>query len=184
MILIVVVIPSNSNRSNNSVITLIKKFLALTGFQIAFYLAVWLQVLFNEGLLSGARLAPGFASPNPKDYDYQNYLDHIEKGLKDETPLMYGMHPNAEIGYLTDTTETTFSTILRLRIGSQTSTGSTEGASSQVREIIQDLSGRLPRKFNLIDINDRAQALVKEVSLGHRGQLTTLIFNLSNVFLW
>lgn len=138
----------------------------LRALQIVFLPGFHVQVLFNEGLLSGARLAPGFASPNPKDYDYKNYLDHIEKNLKDETPLMYGMHPNAEIGYLTDTTETTFSTILRLRVGTQACAGSTEGASSQVRKIIQDLMGRLPKKFNLIDINDRAQALVKEVSCG------------------
>jgi dynein heavy chain, axonemal len=123
------------------------------------------QVLFNEGLLSSAKLAPGFASPDPRDYNYRQYSDHLEKGLKDENPVMYGMHPNAEIGYLTSTTETIFATILRLRVGSTASRGAADSSSSALRDAIADLLSRLPRQFSMLDINDRSQEALQGVSL-------------------
>jgi len=41
-----------------------------------------------------------FKCPSPTTYD--KYMDHIIKGLKEETPIAYGLHPNAEIDYRTD----------------------------------------------------------------------------------
>jgi len=41
-----------------------------------------------------------FKCPPPTTYD--KYLDHIIKGLKEETPIAYGLHPNAEIDFRTE----------------------------------------------------------------------------------
>lgn len=41
-----------------------------------------------------------FKCPAPTTYD--KYLDHIIKGLKEETPIAYGLHPNAEIDFRTE----------------------------------------------------------------------------------
>ena len=37
-------------------------------------------------------------SPNPGEH--QRYVEHIDQ-MPGETPLFYGMHPNAEIGFRT-----------------------------------------------------------------------------------
>jgi dynein heavy chain len=36
----------------------------------------------------------------PNNYD--KYVEHIEVSLASETPLYYGLHPNAEIGFRTN----------------------------------------------------------------------------------
>lgn len=131
-------------------------------------------MLFNESLLTNGRLAPGFASPDPRNYGYREYSDHLEKGLRDESPVMYGMHPNAEIGYLTSTTDSIFSTILRLRVGSGASSGAGgDTSSSATKDAIADLLSRLPRKFAMADLQDRADEAVQGVrSHSHRETLS------------
>ena len=37
----------------------------------------------------------------PAPTTYEKYLDHIMRGLKEETPVAYGLHPNAEIDFRT-----------------------------------------------------------------------------------
>jgi len=46
---------------------------------------------------------------------YGKYLDHIDNALKSETPLAFGLHPNAEIGFRTDTARALFDTIQNLQ---------------------------------------------------------------------
>ena len=45
------------------------------------------------------QLAPGFRAPVPKDYG--SMKEYIEASLPAESPIMYGMHPNAELSLLT-----------------------------------------------------------------------------------
>ncbi|KAJ2951392.1 hypothetical protein O0L34_g13536 [Tuta absoluta] len=49
------------------------------------------------------QLAPGFTSP--PNTDYAGYHTYIDDFLPDESPYLYGLHPNAEIGYLTTVSE-------------------------------------------------------------------------------
>jgi len=42
----------------------------------------------------------GFKCPSPTSFD--KYLEHIKKGLKEETPVAYGLHSNAEIDFRTE----------------------------------------------------------------------------------
>jgi len=46
-------------------------------------------------------LGPHFKSPDPSKFDYEAYRTYIETKLPIESPQMFGLHPNAEIGYLT-----------------------------------------------------------------------------------
>lgn len=57
--------------------------------------------------------APGF--PAPPSTDYQGYHQYIDEILPPESPILYGLHPNAEIGFLTRTSERLFSTIFELQ---------------------------------------------------------------------
>jgi len=44
-------------------------------------------------------LAPGFKAPVPTDY--ASMKEYIEAALPAESPIMYGMHTNAELSLLT-----------------------------------------------------------------------------------
>ena len=70
------------------------------------------QILFWQ--LDGELfLAPGFAIP--PNMDYNGYHVYIDEQLPPESPNLYGLHPNAEIGFLTATSENLFKTILELQ---------------------------------------------------------------------
>jgi dynein heavy chain len=61
---------------------------------------------------------------------------------------MFGLHPNAEIGYLTTQGETLFATIQAV------SGGSASGGSdnSGISRIITDFLTRLPPTYNMMEI--------------------------------
>ena len=67
--------------------------------------------------------APGFKSPDPAKFDREAYRKYIEDKLPLETPQMFGLHPNAEIGYLTTLGETLFAQILQVQGGGGGGTG-------------------------------------------------------------
>lgn len=56
-------------------------------------------------------MAPGFRSPDPNKFQRSDYVTFVDT-LPTEAPNMFGLHSNAEIGYLTALGETLFSTIL------------------------------------------------------------------------
>tara|TARA_B100000530_G_scaffold21827_1_gene14238 strand:- start:358 stop:3093 length:2736 start_codon:yes stop_codon:yes gene_type:complete len=119
----------------------------------------YLQFFFNQKLLeSGKHLAPGFPLPNG-NLDHQEYATYIEKALPIETPVVFGLHPNAEIGYLTSTGEQILGTVLRLRKGG-TSIPDGSIAVGGVREILDSLVKRQPKCFNLILTHEKAKPLL------------------------
>merc|ERR1711907_685270 len=117
----------------------------------------YLEVLVNPQLFQGLFLGPGFASPDPKTLDYKGYIQYVEEKLPDDSPMMFGLHPNAEIGYLTNTTTKIFTDILALGGGG----GGGEGSGdSKAKEAMTQLMERLPENFSFIDIMDKAQPLL------------------------
>eukprot|EP00922_Rhytidocystis_sp_ex-Travisia-forbesii_P016898 GHVS01025216.1.p1 GENE.GHVS01025216.1~~GHVS01025216.1.p1 ORF type:complete len:174 (+),score=12.39 GHVS01025216.1:639-1160(+) len=88
----------------------------------------YLEILIVPELLTGINLAPGFKSPDSAKFDHAQYVKTIEEKLPAESPLvgvdvplhavvrrsfccasqMFGLHPNAEIGYLTQQGEAFF----------------------------------------------------------------------------
>lgn len=73
--------------------------------------ATYLEVIINPEIMNGAQLtlAPGFKSPDPQKFEREHYRKYIEEKLPQEIPQMFGLHPNAEIGYLTKSAEELFS---------------------------------------------------------------------------
>ena len=57
--------------------------------------------------------APGF--PAPPNTDFVGYRTFIDENLPPESPYLYGLHPNAEIGFLTQTSENLFRTVLEMQ---------------------------------------------------------------------
>ena len=58
-------------------------------------------------------LAPGF--PTAPNSDYNGYHRYIDENLPAESPVLYGLHPNAEIDFLTTLSEKLFKTVLEMQ---------------------------------------------------------------------
>ncbi|KAJ8613143.1 hypothetical protein CTAYLR_004791 [Chrysophaeum taylorii] len=117
----------------------------------------------QPGLMSGLELAPGFKSPDPNQLDYNGYFGYVDSELPPETPPQFGLHPNAEIGYLTISTSNLFSTILSLGGG----TGGGGGGSSEVvKNTMADLKERCPAELEMFTIGRKAEPLLAEPDKG------------------
>jgi dynein heavy chain len=55
---------------------------------------------------SSFELAPGFSVPPPGGI--AEYRSHIDDNMPPESPLLFGLHPNAEINFLTTQSDTLF----------------------------------------------------------------------------
>ncbi|XP_039715555.1 dynein axonemal heavy chain 17 isoform X6 [Pteropus medius] len=74
------------------------------------YLVEYIRAEMLEGEI---QLAPGFQIP--PNLDYKGYHEYIDENLPPESPYLYGLHPNAEIGFLTVTSEKLFRTVLEMQ---------------------------------------------------------------------
>jgi len=75
--------------------------------------STYLNVLIKKDILNTHfNLGPQFKSPDAHKFDYNSYKTYIEEKLPPESPMMYQMHPNAEIGYLTIAGQTLFNTFM------------------------------------------------------------------------
>lgn len=81
-------------------------------------------------------LAPGFVVPS--NLDYEGYHSFIDEMLPHESPVHYGLHPNAEIEFLTVSSDSIFHTLLELQTR-DSSMG--EGASQSTEEKVCSRAG-------------------------------------------
>ena len=117
----------------------------------------YLQVYLKPELMSGLEVGPGFAVPDCSALGFEGIASYIKERLPKESPPMFGLHPNAEIGYLTAFSEDIFFTILSISGGSG---GSGGGAGGGIRATLNDLLDRVPENFGMIDIEMRAEPLL------------------------
>ena len=113
----------------------------------------YLETLIISGLLTNMPLAPGFKSPDAAKMDFNTYLKFIEERLPGETPQMFGLHPNAETGFLTTQAHTIFGTI-------QSIAGQRQESSSSytvIQDLISGYLASLPKGFDMITIRNRIQ---------------------------
>uniref|UniRef100_A0A3P8NTX1 Dynein axonemal heavy chain 11 n=1 Tax=Astatotilapia calliptera TaxID=8154 RepID=A0A3P8NTX1_ASTCA len=99
-------------------------------------------------------LAPGFVIPS--NLDYQGYHDFIDEMLPHESPVHYGLHPNAEIEFLTVTSDNLFHTLLELQspdvvIGE----GASQTLEEKVKSILDEVLEKLPEVYNMTDITSK-----------------------------
>ncbi|XP_078250276.1 dynein axonemal heavy chain 11-like [Pogona vitticeps] len=100
-------------------------------------------------------LAPGFAVPS--NLDYQGYHKYIDEMLPAESPVHYGLHPNAEIEFLTVTSDNLFRTLLELQSqGSVMGEGASQTVEEKVKVIIDDIQEKLPDGYNMADITSKS----------------------------
>ena len=101
-------------------------------------------------------MAPGF--PIPPNSDYKGYHLYIDETLPPESPVLYGLHPNAEIGFLTTTSENLFCTVLEMQ-PRDSSGGGGAGTSREekVKSVLDEILEKLPESFNMVELFARAE---------------------------
>ncbi|XP_031759446.1 dynein heavy chain 11, axonemal [Xenopus tropicalis] len=156
----------------------------------------YLEEFMNPAVLEGEKpLAPGFAAPPNQDYSgYHEYIDEI---LPAENPVLYGLHLNAEIDFLTVTSDNLFKTILEMQ-PKNTLHGEGSGMSveEKVKNILDEILEKLPEEFNMLELMHKTterspyilvcfqecermniltqeiRRSLKELNLGLKGELT------------
>ncbi|XP_055624132.1 dynein beta chain, ciliary-like isoform X2 [Toxorhynchites rutilus septentrionalis] len=117
----------------------------------------YLEELMQPELVDGdLNLCAGF--PAPPNLDYVGYHNYIDDNLPVESPYLYGLHPNAEIGFLTTLSEQLFKTIFELQPrDSGATSGSTVSREDVVKTTIEDFTDKLPEEFNMAELMARVE---------------------------
>ncbi|KAL7890701.1 hypothetical protein AOLI_G00001770 [Acnodon oligacanthus] len=99
-------------------------------------------------------LAPGFVVPS--NLDYQGYHSYIDEMLPHESPVHYGLHSNAEIEFLTVTSDNLFHTLLELQTrDSSIGEGVSQSTEEKVKTVLDDILEKLPEEYNMSDITSK-----------------------------
>ncbi|KAM6469113.1 dynein axonemal heavy chain 9 [Liasis olivaceus] len=112
----------------------------------------YLEEFIKPEMLEGEfLLASGF--PLPGNMDYNSYHQYIDDALPPESPYLYGLHPNAEIGFLTQTSEKLFRTVLELQ-PRDTNLGEGVGTTREekVKALLDDILEKLTDEFNIPEL--------------------------------
>ncbi|XP_014742318.1 PREDICTED: dynein heavy chain 9, axonemal [Sturnus vulgaris] len=112
------------------------------------YLEEFIKPEMLEGELC---LAPGF--PLPGNMDYNGYHQYIDDALPPESPYLYGLHPNAEIGFLTQRSERLLRTVLELQPrDSSTGQGALGTREEMVQALLEEMLEKLTDEFNMAEL--------------------------------
>ena len=117
----------------------------------------YLKTLIRPELLTGANLAKNFKSPDPSKFNYEAYQKYINEKLPQESPILFYLHPNAEISYLTSQGQYLFECVLDIQGGSGSSGGSGQ-KGDPLGETIKKLDERLKEKtsYNIHQLRQKA----------------------------
>merc|ERR1711988_2070 len=97
--------------------------------------ASYLEETMKPEIFTGMALAPGFNSPKV-DEDYDFYRDYIEDAFPLEGPALFGLHNNAEIGFLLTSCAELFDIIIDL---GGSGSGGGDGGGSDLNAHIEQL---------------------------------------------
>uniref|UniRef100_A0A7S2K0C4 Dynein heavy chain n=1 Tax=Zooxanthella nutricula TaxID=1333877 RepID=A0A7S2K0C4_9DINO len=112
----------------------------------------YLATLILPDLLNNMNMAPGLKSPDAAKMDYALYQKHIEDRFPPEAPQLFGLHPNAEIGFLTNQGIAIFGTIQNVS-GSDSNSDSFDLAAAQ--PVIDRYMDRLPADLDMAEVRAR-----------------------------
>lgn len=123
----------------------------------------YLNFFMKEELLDEMEMYPfaedekssSFMSPAPTTFE--KYIEHIETRMTQDTPIAFGLHPNAEIEYRTQQSNEVFNMLLELQPRGVSSSG--EGISPQ--QLAEGVANDLLEKFSekIFDVEDLVRNL-------------------------
>ncbi|NXD25415.1 DYH9 protein, partial [Spelaeornis formosus] len=117
------------------------------------YLEEFIKPEMLEGELC---LAPGF--PLPGNMDYNGYHQYVDDALPPESPHLYGLHPNAEIGFLTQRSERLLHTLLELQPhDSCVGQGALGTREEMVQTLLEEMLEKLTDEFNMAELMARVE---------------------------
>jgi dynein heavy chain len=127
----------------------------------------YLDFFMREELLDEMGLYPYLDSKDVDSFHapstsstYEGVVMHIDDTLRSETPLAFGLHPNAEIGFRTRSSEDLLNTILEL----STSTGGDAGGEASSQQIVETLIQDIIDSYREVNFDlDNIQSSVEEV---------------------
>ena len=61
----------------------------------------YLKTLIKSELLTGYNLSKIFKSTEPSKFNYNAYMKYIIEKLTPESPILFYLHPNENVSYLT-----------------------------------------------------------------------------------
>jgi dynein heavy chain len=115
----------------------------------------YLTVLVGEHTQEGFECMPGFPMPNPAETDYDGYRAYVEEKMPLEDPTMYGLHANAGIGNLMNSTTVLFDTIMTLQGSGGGGDDGGPSMESVVTGLVEEYLEKLPENFNDFEIRAR-----------------------------
>ncbi|KAF0977183.1 hypothetical protein FDP41_003836 [Naegleria fowleri] len=124
--------------------------------------STYLKCLLREQLFDEMELAPGFRAP-PSMQSLDDYHEFINEKLPSESPALFGLHPNAEIDFLTNQAESLFSSIIRIR--GESGASSHDSMDDSMAHQIEELYNMLPDNFDLDEISSRADKKIPFVAV-------------------
>jgi len=126
------------------------------------FCATYLDVLMNDALLDEAEMFPfvegkaiSFKAPTP--LTHEKYIEYIVTELPPETPIGYGMHPNAEIDFRTKQCDNLFDVLVDLQPRGG-GAGGAESENTKVKDyfdLINNVIGLDSLKINMDDLNNK-----------------------------
>eukprot|EP00744_Colponema_vietnamica_P001777 GILI01002901.1.p1 GENE.GILI01002901.1~~GILI01002901.1.p1 ORF type:complete len:507 (-),score=114.70 GILI01002901.1:70-1590(-) len=156
----------------------------------------YLQAFIQPECCDGLELVSGFPVPAPMNYsEYMTFIKDSGE-VPAESPVLYGLHPNAEINYRTTQAEVLFRTINELQ-PTQKGGADMKSPAEIVGETVNEILERLPELHNLQEFSERLEedrkpdqhvfyqecermnalvntmrATLEELSLGLKGELS------------
>lgn len=132
------------------------------------FCTAFLNNLMQDNLLDEANMFPftdgtpvQFKAPSPTNYD--KYIEYIDLELPPESPVAFGMHPNAEIDYRSGQCKALFKALVELQpkdAGAGGEGGDTVG--SKVAEFASRVADEASLESNRINVDDIVGKLTDE----------------------
>jgi dynein heavy chain len=92
-----------------------------------------------------------YMSPNPTTYD--RYLEHIDQNMGADTPIAFGLHPNAEIDFRTTQSANLFKTIMELQPRDAAVSGDVQSPEQMVAALSDSILERFgEKKFDVEEV--------------------------------
>ena len=120
----------------------------------------YLDFYMKDELLDESEMYPfsedekgvSFMSPPPGSYD--RYLEHIDTAMGPDTPIAFGLHPNAEIDFRTNQSDRCFVTLLELQPREASSDDGAQSPAQVAEMVLGDVIDRFgEKKFDVEDLS-------------------------------